>query len=457
MNTPAIVRVIEGGYCIGCGACAAIAPDFRVEPTPRGFIEARSLPGDKDLRARASAICPFGDAPNETVLARELFADAPYSDDAIGRYRGLYAGHSPKLRAVAGSGGGTRWFLAELLRRGAVEFVVSVNAKRAMEEGDLFSYRVFEDPNQYLENASTSAYYPVTLAALIEELRKRDGRFAITALPCFSRALRSLTRIDADLASRLVCISGIICGGLKGRRYAEYLADQMQVPPPDLGAINFRGKSLSRTANEKCVEVWSSGQHDANPTAVARVQDLRGTDYGAGYFKPLACDFCDDVFAETADVSFGDAWMSPYRDDPRGTSLVVVRTAWAQAIIEDGRNRGELIMSELACEDVRASQMSGLRHRRQGLAVRLWLNALMLRWSPRKRVRPRLGSWQFTVSQICRVAVRKLTSSAWFDNRGIWFDRTLRLCERVLNKLRASAGRPQSNELGALLGTMNEH
>ena len=39
------------------------------------------------------------------------------------------------------------------------------------------------------------------------------------------------------------------------------------------------------------------------------------------YFKHNACNFCDDVFGETADITFMDAWLPEYVRDYKGTSL----------------------------------------------------------------------------------------------------------------------------------------
>ena len=39
---------------------------------------------------------------------------------------------------------------------------------------------------------------------------------------------------------------------------------------------------------------------------------LADGDWGAGFFQNPACDWCDDVVAETADIAFGDAWVEPY-------------------------------------------------------------------------------------------------------------------------------------------------
>jgi len=39
-----------------------------------------------------------------------------------------------------------------------------------------------------------------------------------------------------------------------------------------------------------------------------------------GFFKLNACNFCDDIFAELADVVFMDAWIDPYIYDSKGTN-----------------------------------------------------------------------------------------------------------------------------------------
>jgi coenzyme F420-reducing hydrogenase beta subunit len=44
--------------------------------------------------------------------------------------------------------------------------------------------------------------------------------------------------------------------------------------------------------------------------------------WGAGFFQNSACNYCDDVVAETSDIAFGDAWVEPYSSDGRGTNVV---------------------------------------------------------------------------------------------------------------------------------------
>lgn len=409
-NAPAasLRNVIQGDYCIGCGACSAVDSSFIIDRDSRGMRRVMSYPNNKQALTSASAVCPFANAPNETEIADSIFDKNTIKDEYLGRYTSLYAGFSVDNRAVAGSGGVTRWLMAELLKSGEVDFVVCVNENSQTDSGFLFSYAIHETADSFLNVTSSSAYYPVSLTEVLTHIQKRKGRFAVTALPCFARALRALAHRDPALGDRLAFISGVVCGGLKSERYAAYLALQMGVRGSSLDRINFRGKTLSQAANEKCVEVWTKDR-DEKPK-VARVQELLGTDYGSGYFKPKACDYCDDVFAETADIAFGDAWISPYKDDPLGTNIIVVRSRLIDRVLQQAAAKGDLHLERLTIEQVVASQASGLRHRRQGLSVRLRLAQLRGRWTPEKRVAAAWGTGGFVLQQLVRIAIRRFTS-----------------------------------------------
>lgn len=408
---PAIATVIRKQFCVGCGACSAIDPRFKVRPAANGELRVLDVPDDPESLARADRVCPFGSAPDEDTIARAAFPDAAGYTDGIGRYVDLYAGWAEEHRAAAGSGGLTRWLMAELLESGEVDYVVQVDYRSddAPPGQPLFSYAIHENAAASLKHAASSAYHPVTLQRILDEIAGRPGRCAVTALPCFSRALRAVIGERPELGERVRFISGVICGSLKSRRYAEYLTRQLGVMPAELGRINYRGKSLSRVASEKCVEVWRQDSANERPDGVARVQDLSGTSYDLGYFKYKGCDWCDDVLAETADIAFGDAWFSPYNKDPRGTNIVVVRNSDLARLLRSAALRGAIRLDHISAEQVLKSQRGGLRHRRDGLAFRLAIARTFRRWTPKKRVAPRWGGPVAFAVQTRRVGIRALT------------------------------------------------
>jgi hypothetical protein len=126
---------------------------------------------------------------------------------------------------------------------------------------------------------------------------------------------------------------------------------------------------------------------DGTPDTITRpMEGLIGANWGHGLFKYKACEFCDDVLAETADAVVGDAWLPAYDGDYRGTNVVVVRHPLLQDMLVRARNADRLHLDDLSADAVAASQAGGLRHRRDGLAYRLWLTDLEGLWRPKKRV-----------------------------------------------------------------------
>ena len=99
-----------------------------------------------------------------------------------------------------------------------------------------------------------------------------------------------------------------------------------------------------------------------------------------------ACNYCDDVVAETADISFGDAWVEPYSSDGKGTNVVVVRSAIVDELIEAAISQGRIKLDVVDANLIEQTQAAGFRQRREGLAYRLTWNRRGIK--PLKRVLP---------------------------------------------------------------------
>ena len=69
--------------------------------------------------------------------------------------------------------------------------------------------------------------------------------------------------------------------------------------------------------------------------------------------------FCDDVFAETADLAIMDAWLSRYIEDYRGHTFVLVRNPEISSFIKKYKN--ELEINSVATNDILESQKSVIK------------------------------------------------------------------------------------------------
>jgi coenzyme F420-reducing hydrogenase beta subunit len=273
------------------------------------------------------------------------------------------------------------WVAAELLATGLVDGVAHVAPQPPGAAGGYFAYRISRSVEAVRAGAK-SRYHPIHLADIVREIRAVPGRYAIVGIPCFIKAIHLLRRQDLVLADRIAYTLGLFCGHMKSSRFVDSFAWQLGVPPQMVEAVDYRLKDPTRPAN------WYRA-HLMLKDGSTRGQDwwhLADGDWGAGFFQNSACDMCDDVVGETADVSFGDAWVEPYSSDGQGTNVVIARSPEIHAMIEHGIAEGRLTLQEVDAGFVVRTQDAGLRHRREGLAYRLTWRRRGIR--PCKRVRP---------------------------------------------------------------------
>ena len=384
LTTSNFKKVVEGGYCIGCGACAA-RPTGQVNILMNsfGYYQAQLSPNGlppEDF----SSVCPFsGQSVDEDTIAKELFsADGTHDYAMIGRCIACYAGYvteSP-FRELGSSGGLTSWILCEMLCKKLVDGVLHVGPD---EGNQLFSYKISKTVAEVRARAK-SRYYPVQLSEVLNFVRGLEGRFVVVGVPCFIKAVNLLKRADPVFRERIISTVGIFCGHLKSARFSEYLAAQIGAPLTDIADFNFRHKYSKGPASHYGFEV---SKRDGN-SVIRPMSEIYGNNWGYGFFKYEACNFCDDVTAETADIAMGDAWLPHFIQDPLGTNVVIVRSAKCNEILIEGLSSGRIHMEEIDAAQVIASQEAGLRDRREGLAYRLAVKDAEGTWHPKKRVVP---------------------------------------------------------------------
>jgi coenzyme F420 hydrogenase subunit beta len=379
-----IREVVARGMCVGCGACGVRTSGAIPVTLGRFGVYQASLDGvSAEKIAAGSRVCPFSDdSKNEDVLGAARFPQLP-KDDRVGHYHSVFAGRLTDDERLMGSssGGLTSFLLAELLRTGRVDAVLHVG-----REGDeeMFGYRVSTTPEQIIDNRK-SAYYATSFDEMVEQVRGDGLRYAVVGVPCFIRALRLLADEIPELAEQFTLYVGLVCGHLKSQFFAESLAWQAGVAPDKLETVDFRVKNPTRRSSD--YDYAATPRGGGKPAQRATKSAIDGS-WGYGAFQPEACNFCDDIFAETADVVFADGWLPQYVNDWRGTNIVVVRDPELRALFDAAHERGEITLDELTPDDAAKSQGGNFRHRRVGLRVRLADDAKAGLSIPRKRVEP---------------------------------------------------------------------
>ena len=365
--------IVRSGMCIGCGSCVAQADvpntqmkfDAYGQLKPKGPFEWGRRPS-----ARFTQTCPFSPAAkNEHRLAAELFPMAEQSDASLGRFQTAYVGYVAEedFRLQGSSGGMVSWVATELRRKGLIDGVAHVVAtENPQDEGRFFCYRISRTEEEIRAGAK-SRYYPIELSEILKVIRAVPGRYAVVGIPCLIKAVQLLRREDAMFRERIRFTLGLFCGHMKSARFIESFAWQMNVPVSEIVRVEFRHKEPDRPAS------WYNARLTLRDGRTVNKDwwHLADGDWGAGFFMNSACNFCDDVVAETADISFGDAWIEPYSLDGRGTNVVVVRSLVIDNLVANAINAGRLILDVVNSGFVEQTQAAGFRQRREGLAYRL--------------------------------------------------------------------------------------
>ncbi len=398
-------QIVRSGLCIGCGVCVGQGTGQMVFDRFRQYKPNGPWQWSRRPSREFSAGCPFSpSAANEDEIGLELFAGAEHRSDTLGHFLAAYVGHVTEsgFREEASSGGMTSWVLAHLLRVGAIEAAVHVKSGERSGSAPLFSYQVSRSEEE-IRLGAKSRYYPVHLGDVLKVVRAIPGRYAVVGVPCFIKAIQLLRRQDPLVRERIVFCVGLFCGHMKSARLVESFAWQMDISLDQVQDMEFRRKHIDRPARTYTVAFRLKDGRLLEKDWT----EMADGDWSAGFFQNSACNFCDDVVGEVADVSLGDAWVEPYASDGRGTNVVIVRSPAVHRLIKAGIAAQELELTEVNAEFVEQTQAGGFRQRREGLAYRLSFSRPEI--PLRKRVAPnsRNLTWRRKILYRTRSAISK--------------------------------------------------
>ncbi len=400
--------------CIGCGLCAAQSRTgaIQMKMNQFGFYTA-NVSDTYDCDDDCIKVCPFNPKPDDKVkteneIAALFLTQADKHHNKIGRYINTYAGYSVEHRLTSSSGGIATYTLTELMRRGEIQHVISVKAGSNSEH---YQYTVSSSIDELVSAAKTK-YYPVTLADVLKDITKLDGKVAIVGVACFIKAIRLAQVYDPVFNDKIGFLIGIICGGVKSAFFAEYLASRTGVAVNEFTKPEFRIKDHNSTAAD-----YAYGCLDKNNNQQTIKMRNVGDMWGTGLFKANACDFCDDVTTELADLSVGDAWLEPYVRDGRGHNVLVTRSALADDIIKSGMINGALVIEELAKNRFLASQQGSYNHRHDGLSYRIKHSRTDKSAIPIKRFNTKLRSPLLMLIQSMRMNSRRKSLEIWHSEK----------------------------------------
>ena len=425
-----IKTIIDNELCTGCGACVSedLSGDTYMIWNDNGFL----VPNSDNLKYQNEMyrVCPFNlkGIINEDYLASEFLIDTTRDDPEIGRFNSLYVGYSNLYRATSSSGGIATYVFEYLLKNKIVDYLFVVK-----ENEGKYCYQLFDSFEQ-IKEISKTRYYPVTMESLYNIIDSLNGKVAVSGVACFIKSIRLKQHYHPYLKSKIVFLVGIICGGLKSREYTDFLA-QSSGCHSEYKHAEYRIKNARSYALDYKFSCINSMSHQTHTVDMLKLGDMWGT----GLFKSNACDFCDDVTTELADISLGDAWIHPYNKDGLGNSVIVTRSGLADFIIKEGLTKEELSLSNLSLSDFKKSQSGSFNHRHKGLLFRINRMDNKGFKTPLKRERfLKKQTFIANIIQILRLQTRMKSFVFWSKYRDVeLFNKKMKPYLLVLRKVNA--------------------
>ena len=386
MSPNVISTIVEKDLCVGCGLCAAMCPEYKLAMQFNNFGEYNPVQNKECVKecGLCLKVCPFADGnDNEDTLGKILYGSIPgiCHRSETGYYLDSYVGYAPETRCNGASGGMATWLLSTMVKQGIVDHVIAVVPNEDPDR--LFRFAILSDPASVTASAG-SVYYPVELSGVLKEIRSRPGKYAVIGLPCYIKAVRLAAQRNRELKERIVFTFGLVCGQMKSKFYTDYLSVISGVVPP-LKKVHYRGKSSKKPSSF----FYYSCENKNGDTGKVFYNEGVSRVWSNRWFTLSACNYCDDVYAECADVVFMDAWLPEYIPDYKGVNLLLLRSAAVKEIFDEGIKSGKICIDHIPVQELIESQEGIIHDKKDHLAYQLYLNRKNSLPCPVKRVEPK--------------------------------------------------------------------
>ena len=363
-----VADVVRNSNCSGCGACAALSPTLSMHLGADGFLV--PVADDTAGTPPASAANAFKRVcPGRTVRATRAAPGVSF-DPLFGPYISVWrawAGN-PDVRRRGSSGGVLTALTAWLVQSERVDRVVAAGADPGRPDRTV---PVEIRSRDEALAAAGSRYAPVGVASLAASL---GGGSAFVGKPCEADAVSRLLRPQGDLP----LLMSFFCAGVPSQHATSELVEALGANLQEVTSLTYRGDGCP-------------GEFVATTRSGHGVRASYQESWGAYLGRRLhdRCKICPDGTGMHADIAIGDFWATddagyPTFDENDGVSVALGRTRRGHELLLAAHAAGVLVLEPVAINEVRATQPSQLRRRRE-LPGRLVGRRLAGRRPPRFR------------------------------------------------------------------------
>lgn len=254
------------------------------------------------------------------------------------------------IRAKAASGGMVTALLCSLLKNGEIDGAWVVRTAFT-KEGQLTYKTGIATSAREIRAASSSVYMDIPMLAHLAQLRAFDGRLAVVLTPCMMRAFCRVLETDDALREKIVLKIGLFCSGAHDKRATEYALDKCGIERKGAKRLYYRtGHWRGRSSVEYADGSRKTFSYTKSICAYKN----------AYFFIRQSCLHCRDQFAECADISFGDVWLSQMKKEKKKYTGCVIRSEKALQMVKRAVKQKDLCVAAMTEEQLLRSQKRAL-------------------------------------------------------------------------------------------------
>lgn len=357
-------------FCTGCGACEAICLNSAIKMIRQ---HSQYLPEVDESKCITCGICldvcqglnGYVSEPGEEIITLNK------QSDLVGSYLSTYTGytHNETIRYNSASGGIATQLLVYLIENNFIDGAIV--SKETYDNGELKTKTSIVFTAQDVISASSSIYAPTCPVKEIKHIAEKysEKRFAFVGLPCHIQSIRKLQEKNNSLKNVIRYCIGLFCSRGVSFGATEFLISKYAKNNQKIIKLTHRGKGWP---GKFCLE-YDDG------SIVEVPHKAYWPYYLAPYFFTLyRCLVCDDLCAEYADISLGDAWLKEItREDKIGTSMIVARNSHLHNLLNQMMKENIIILNEISIEKMIKSQGASLRRKKEGIGGRIVLFSKM--------------------------------------------------------------------------------
>ena len=340
-----VEEVIQKGLCTGCGTCEGICPQNAIKMIinqSEGIYLPQLNQAQCDNCGICLNICP-GKQVNFSQLNLHLF-NKDANDTLLGNYIDCFVGHANdyEIRYNSASGGLVTALLIFALEEGIIDGVL---VTKMSESSPLEPYPFIARTREEIISAVCSKYCPVAANIALKEVIKSDGQYAVVGLPCHIHGIRKALMKNKKLSQKIVLTIGLFCSHADTFHGTKFVLSKLKININDLKELKYRGNGWPgkmqiklKNGHEYEYEYYMNILHAYN------------------FFTLKRCFLCCDLTSEMADISCGDAWLSEYKFDNVGKSMIIVRTKQGNDLIIKALSKGIIELNSISREKVIEAQ-----------------------------------------------------------------------------------------------------